>query len=143
MATTDVTSQDRERYARARARGKARAHDSSAVVNAHVRADATLGKSSGPGDWHPISEGWPFPLEPPPPRRPIRGYVESSTGIALTVVGLLGFGLAANGVVLPIMLFSGIEIDMAGTPPPVPLMIVLAVPLIAVGILIGLFARSS
>ena len=39
MATTEVTSKDRERYARARALGEARAQDPSAVVGA--RYDAT------------------------------------------------------------------------------------------------------
>ena len=34
MAETDVTSKDRERYARARARGEARSQDASAVVEA-------------------------------------------------------------------------------------------------------------
>jgi hypothetical protein len=36
---TEVTSGDRERYARARARGKARAQDASAVVDASYDAD--------------------------------------------------------------------------------------------------------
>jgi hypothetical protein len=42
MATTDVTAKDRERYARARARGLARAKDPSAVVNAHYDPDRDL-----------------------------------------------------------------------------------------------------
>ena len=42
MATTDVTPKDRERYARARARGLARAQDPSAVVNAHYDSDRDL-----------------------------------------------------------------------------------------------------
>jgi hypothetical protein len=39
MGRTEVTSNDRERYARARARGQARAQDASAVVNARYDAD--------------------------------------------------------------------------------------------------------
>lgn len=39
MATTAVTSKDRQRYARARARGDARAQDPSAVVNAHYDSE--------------------------------------------------------------------------------------------------------
>lgn len=42
MATTDVTRKDRERYARARARGLARAQNPSAVVNAHYDPDRDL-----------------------------------------------------------------------------------------------------
>jgi hypothetical protein len=42
MATTDVTVKDRERYARARARGLARAQDPSAVVNARYDPDRDL-----------------------------------------------------------------------------------------------------
>jgi hypothetical protein len=42
MATTDVTPKDRERYARARARGLARAQDPSALVNAHYDPDRDL-----------------------------------------------------------------------------------------------------
>ena len=42
MAETDVTSKDRERYARARARGEARLHDASAVVEAHYDPDGDL-----------------------------------------------------------------------------------------------------
>ena len=39
MATTDVTAKDRERYARARALGQARAKDPSAVVDARYDPD--------------------------------------------------------------------------------------------------------
>ena len=42
MAETDVSSKDRERYARARARGEARAQDSSAVVEARYDSDRDL-----------------------------------------------------------------------------------------------------
>ena len=42
MAITDVTRKDRERYARARARGLTRAQDPSAVVNAHYDRDRDL-----------------------------------------------------------------------------------------------------
>jgi hypothetical protein len=42
MAETDVTAKDRERYARARARGEARAHDPSAVVEARYNRDGDL-----------------------------------------------------------------------------------------------------
>lgn len=40
MATTGITAKDRERYAQARARGKARAEDPSAVVDARYDSDA-------------------------------------------------------------------------------------------------------
>src|ERR1700694_569205 len=48
MGTTEVTSKDRERYARARARGQARAKHPSAVVSARYdesrdRVDLTFG----------------------------------------------------------------------------------------------------
>ena len=42
MTATDVTSKDRERYARARARGEARAQDPSAVVGARYDPDGDL-----------------------------------------------------------------------------------------------------
>lgn len=42
MAEADVTSKDRERYARARARGEARAQRPSAVVEAQYEPDADL-----------------------------------------------------------------------------------------------------
>jgi Protein of unknown function (DUF2442) len=42
MATTDVTVKDRERYARARTRGLARAQDPSAVLNARYDPDRDL-----------------------------------------------------------------------------------------------------
>ena len=42
MAKIDVTSKDRERYARARARGEARAQDPSAVVEAGYDPDGDL-----------------------------------------------------------------------------------------------------
>ena len=42
MARTDVTSKDRERYARARARGEARAQEPSAVVEARYDPDGDL-----------------------------------------------------------------------------------------------------
>jgi len=40
MATTEITTKDRERYAQGRARGKARAEDPSAVVDARYDSDA-------------------------------------------------------------------------------------------------------
>jgi hypothetical protein len=40
MATSEVSARDRERYAEARARGKARAGDASAVVSARYDSDA-------------------------------------------------------------------------------------------------------
>ena len=42
MAETDVSAKDRERYARARARGEARAQDPSAVVDARYDPDRDL-----------------------------------------------------------------------------------------------------
>jgi len=42
MTETDVTAKDRERYARARARGDARAHEPSAVVEARYDRDGDL-----------------------------------------------------------------------------------------------------
>ena len=42
MATTEVTSKDRERYARARALGEARAQDPSAVVGARYDSEEDL-----------------------------------------------------------------------------------------------------
>ena len=42
MAETDVTAKDRERYARARTRGEARAHDPSAVVEARYDPDGDV-----------------------------------------------------------------------------------------------------
>jgi hypothetical protein len=40
MATTEISANDRERYAKARARGKASAEDASAVVSARYDSDA-------------------------------------------------------------------------------------------------------
>jgi hypothetical protein len=40
MASTEITAKDRERYAQTRARGKARAEDPSAVVDARYDSDA-------------------------------------------------------------------------------------------------------
>jgi hypothetical protein len=40
MATSEITAKDRERYAQARARGKARAQDPSSVVHARYDSDA-------------------------------------------------------------------------------------------------------
>ena len=40
MALTEITSKDRERYAQARGRGKARVEDPSSVVDARYDADA-------------------------------------------------------------------------------------------------------
>lgn len=42
MATTEISTHDRERYAQARARGKARAEDASAVVSARYDSDADV-----------------------------------------------------------------------------------------------------
>lgn len=40
MATTEITTKDRDRYEQARARGKTRAEDPSAVVDAQYNSDA-------------------------------------------------------------------------------------------------------
>jgi hypothetical protein len=72
-----------------------------------LRADATLGKSETSQTWHRISEVWPFPLEDPPPRHPAHGYLLSFVGTALIWIGFLGAGLAANGVLWPLLLLSG------------------------------------
>ena len=40
MATTEITTKDHERYGHARARGKARAEDPSAVIHARYNSDA-------------------------------------------------------------------------------------------------------
>jgi hypothetical protein len=40
MATSEITAKDRDRYAQARARGKARAEDPSSVVDARYDSDA-------------------------------------------------------------------------------------------------------
>src|SRR6266498_2375699 len=49
MAEADVTAKDRERYARARARGEARAHDPSAVLEARYDCDRDLLELKFPG----------------------------------------------------------------------------------------------
>jgi hypothetical protein len=51
MATTEITTKDRERYAQARARGKARVEDPSSVVHARYDSDgdAIYLKFSGGG----------------------------------------------------------------------------------------------
>lgn len=134
------------------------------IVRRHaVRADATLGKSKPPHDWHRLIEGWPFPLEDPPPRRVVRGYMLSAMGIVLIVVGFLGAGLTANGVVWPILLFSGVLGYLASTgqiilppgleviadprlmaaTPSVLVTIVLAISSLVIGVLIGGFALSA
>src|SRR5271165_330429 len=77
-----------------------------------VRADATLRKSEASDTWHRISEAWPFPLEDPPPRRLVYGCMVLTTVMALIFIGFLGGGLAGNGLVWPILLFSGVETDL-------------------------------
>ena len=42
---------------------------------------------------------FPFPLVDPPPRSALRGLLLSVFGTTLVVLGMLGGGLAANGVV--------------------------------------------
>jgi nitrate reductase NapE component len=107
-----------------------------------VRAEATLGKPTAPHDCNRLIAGWPFPLEDPPPRRLIRGYMESAIGTLLILIGFLGGGLAANGVVWPVLLLSGIELDNARTPP-VLVTAVLAISAIVMGVLISVFALSA
>lgn len=75
-----------------------------------IRADTTFGKpKASEDDGRQPTEKWPFPLQEPPPRRPLLGYVVSATGMALMAVGFYFGGLAAVGVVFPILLLSGVE----------------------------------
>ena len=104
------------------------------------RADATLGKSETSGNWHRISDTWPFPLEEPPPRRPLQGHLLSFSGIALIAIGLGAAGLAANGVVWPILLVSGVHPAAAL---PAGVTIILAIPAIAIGVPTSILAVSK
>ena len=97
-----------------------------------VRADATLGKSETSGNWSRVSEAWPFPLEDPPPRRLLHGYLLSFTGTALILIGIVGGGLAGNGVVWPILIASGVPTNLAATLP-VGVTIILGMAAIAIG----------
>jgi len=105
-----------------------------------VRDDATLGKSETSGNWHRISDTWPFPLEEPPPRRPLQGHLLSFSGIALIAIGLGAAGLAANGVVWPILLVSGVHPAAAL---PAGVTIILAIPAIAIGVPTSILAVSK
>jgi hypothetical protein len=107
-----------------------------------LRADATLQRSKAPTDWHPLSKEWPFPLEDPPPRRLVQGYAMSASGTVLILVGFLGAGLAANGVVWPILLYSGVKIGESATPP-VLFTLPGALLLIVAGALLSVFAFSA
>jgi hypothetical protein len=77
------------------------------VRTSSLRADATLGTSETSQTWHRLSEAWPFPLENPPPRHPVHGYLLSFVGTALISIGFLGVGLAGNGVLWSLLLLSG------------------------------------
>ena len=107
-----------------------------------VRADATLGKSETSGRGYRISDTWPFPLEEPPPRRPVHGHLLSFTGIALIAVGLAGAGLAANGLVWPILLASGVHANLTATLP-VGVTIILGISAIAIGVPTTILAVSK
>jgi len=107
-----------------------------------VRADATLAKAEAPDTWHRISEAWPFPLEDPPPRRLVYGFMVSATGMALILIGLCGGGLALNGLVCPILLSSGAVTELKEAPP-LPLMIALGISAIVVGVPINVVAIGT
>jgi hypothetical protein len=56
------------------------------VRRAALRADATLENSGQNG--YRISATWPFPLEEPPPRRLVRGYLVSLAGTPFIWIGM-------------------------------------------------------
>ena len=107
-----------------------------------VRADATLGKPETSVNLHRISDTWPFRLEEPPPRRPVHGHLLSFTGLALILIGLCGGGLAANGVVWPILLASGVHANLAAALP-VGVTIILGISAIAIGVPTSILAVSK
>jgi len=96
-----------------------------------IRADATLVQAETSEAGQLVAEHWPFSLEAPPRRRPLWGYILSAAGFGLWMIGVLGGGLVANGVLWPILLLAGLEIDGAGRPPPVAVM---GFALLAIGI---------
>lgn len=81
-----------------------------------LRADASFGHARASRVRRRLIEDWPFPLEEPPPRRPFQGCMMSAAGTVLLVIGMLGGGLAGNGVAWPILIFSGVEIKNLQAP---------------------------
>lgn len=96
-----------------------------------VRANAAFADAVPAGNGELIHEAWPFPLEEPPPRRVLRGYAASIAGLTLWVAGVVGAGLAANGLVWPTLLFMDVELEGLSKPPPV---LVAAFSLAAIGL---------
>lgn len=86
---------------------------------------------------------FPFPLLDPPPRSVVRGLLFSVLGTMLVVGGMLGGGLAANGVVWSviqlILIFSGSRAQLPGQGLLLPLAI-MAVPL---GIWLSIYGFSE
>ena len=107
-----------------------------------IRADASLNTSHSAVDGHLLIENWPFPLEPPPPRRLVLGYILSAAGTALIAIGFLGGGIAANGILWPILLFLNVHIDGLVTPP-VPLTIIFAISAVILGTVISIVGLGS
>lgn len=107
-----------------------------------VRADAAFGRSNAIDDGHRLIEGWPFPLEDPPPRRLVYGYVLSAAGNLIILFGLLGGGLAANGVFWLILLLLDVQIDGAVLPA-VPVTIALCISAMIIGSVILIVALGA
>jgi len=75
---------------------------------------------------------FPFPLVDPPPRSALRGLLLSVFGTTLAVLGMLGGGLAANGVVWSVIqlifVLGGLRSQLPGQGLLLPVAIV-AIPL--------------
>jgi hypothetical protein len=72
----------------------------------------------------------------------VHGHLLSFTGIALIAVGLAGAGLAANGLVWPILLASGVHANLTATLP-VGVTIILGISAIAIGVPTTILAVSK
>jgi hypothetical protein len=91
------------------------------------------------------SRTFPFPVEPGPPRRPLLGLGLSAVGTAAVAVGFAGGGLAANGLLWPILHLFLISSGQ-GSPLPAeawPLLLVASVLAIPVGALVAVLASSA
>ncbi len=85
---------------------------------------------------------FPFPLVDPPPRSALRGLLLSVFGSTLVVVGMLGGGLAANGLVWSIIQLIFVLGGLRSQLPGQGLLLPVAIVTIPLGILSSVLACS-